>query len=192
MNKIWVTESGIIHYRKPEMEAKECVEVQQQPDAPMTNDVKTVRDALCKYESQDKMELDFCYEGGSQDAVMCAKAFYPYAKATLDRMIETPAPIECQHEIIDIRNEVIQSGYMCKKCNALFKSGDHNAPIKKEEQIEGLEEAVEFRREIAEFNINRVNRFFGMNKDKPELSLDTILWIAASAYLKLQSATQED
>ena len=60
---------------------------------------------------------------------------------------------------------------------------DKAAPV---ERIEGLKEAVEFRREIAEFGISRVDNFFGMNKEKPKLSLDTILWIAARAYLKLQ------
>lgn len=43
----------------------------------------------------------------------------------------TPAPTDCQHEIIDIRNEVVQSGYMCKKCNAVFSAGDHNAQSEK-------------------------------------------------------------
>lgn len=33
MKSIWITESGIIHHRKPEMDATEYVEVQQQVDA---------------------------------------------------------------------------------------------------------------------------------------------------------------
>jgi len=55
-------------------------------------------------------------------------------------------------------------------------------------KIERLEEAVEFRRELVEFSIDRVKNFFGMNKDKPEISLDAVLWIAARAYLELQNA----
>ena len=31
----------------------------------------------------------------------------------------------CDHEIIDIRNEIVQTGYMCKKCGKAFRSGDH-------------------------------------------------------------------
>ena len=58
-------------------------------------------------------------------------------------------------------------------------------------QIDRLLEAVEFRREVAEFAIDRVKDFYGMNKDKPELSLDAILWIAACEYLKLISAAPQ-
>ena len=28
----------------------------------------------------------------------------------------------CQHEIVDARNQVITSGYLCVKCNAVFKA----------------------------------------------------------------------
>ena len=31
----------------------------------------------------------------------------------------------CDHVIIDIRNKVIVSGYMCTKCNSCFAAGDH-------------------------------------------------------------------
>jgi hypothetical protein len=31
----------------------------------------------------------------------------------------------CDHSIVDARNSVIQSGYMCIKCNALFRAHDH-------------------------------------------------------------------
>ena len=30
-----------------------------------------------------------------------------------------------QCEIVDARNEIIESGYMCIKCNKLFKAYDH-------------------------------------------------------------------
>ena len=58
-------------------------------------------------------------------------------------------------------------------------------------QIARLPEAVEFRRKVAEFSIDRVKNFYGMNKDKPELSLDAVLWIAACEYLKLISAAPQ-
>lgn len=63
---------------------------------------------------------------------------------------------------------------------------DKAAPVERIIQIARLPEAVEFRREVAEFAIDRVKNFYGMNKDRPELSLDAILWIAACEYLKLQ------
>ena len=31
----------------------------------------------------------------------------------------------CDHSLIDARNDIIQSGYMCIKCNALFRANDH-------------------------------------------------------------------
>ena len=68
---------------------------------------------------------------------------------------------------------------------------DKAVPEGKLIQIERLQEAVEFRREIAEFGINRVKNFFGMNEDKPEVSLDAILWMAACEYLKLISSAPQ-
>ena len=32
---------------------------------------------------------------------------------------------ECNHTIVDCRNEIITNGYMCTECNALFAAGDH-------------------------------------------------------------------
>lgn len=31
----------------------------------------------------------------------------------------------CEHSLIDARNEIIKSGYMCVKCYALFRAHDH-------------------------------------------------------------------
>lgn len=79
------------------------------------------------------------------------------------------------HEEVAMKWDGFRAGY--------YTQPKQSAPV---ERIDRLKEAVEFRREMAEFGIKRVDKFFGMNKDKPELSLDTILWIAANAYLKLQ------
>ncbi len=32
---------------------------------------------------------------------------------------------KCEHEIVDARNKIVKSGYMCKKCGKGFASGDH-------------------------------------------------------------------
>ena len=89
------------------------------------NDLKTVRDALESAKTFLGQTVYVRGYGEQQYSEVCV------ALSILDRMIETPAPTECQHEIIDIRNDVIQSGYMCKKCNILFSAGDHNAPTEK-------------------------------------------------------------
>ncbi len=31
----------------------------------------------------------------------------------------------CEHSIVDARNPIIRSGYLCTKCGALFRAGDH-------------------------------------------------------------------
>jgi len=41
-----------------------------------------------------------------------------------DRHIQSPQLQQCQHVIVDCRNEVVVSGYMCTKCNAVFAAGD--------------------------------------------------------------------
>lgn len=33
----------------------------------------------------------------------------------------------CQHRIVDARNPIIKSGYVCLNCGALFAAGDHDA-----------------------------------------------------------------
>lgn len=37
----------------------------------------------------------------------------------------------CDHIIVDARNEVIQSGYVCIKCFEPFAAGDHNGDTNK-------------------------------------------------------------
>lgn len=32
---------------------------------------------------------------------------------------------KCNHIIVDARNEVIKSGYICIKCYQMFEAGDH-------------------------------------------------------------------
>jgi hypothetical protein len=45
---------------------------------------------------------------------------------------------ECAHEIVDARNEYVESGFMCVKCNAVF-AGRHAAPIPATElTVEGI------------------------------------------------------
>lgn len=31
----------------------------------------------------------------------------------------------CEHELVDARNKIIESGYICIKCGAAFKAHDH-------------------------------------------------------------------
>lgn len=40
-------------------------------------------------------------------------------------LIRLKSKKECQHIIVDCRNKVITSGYMCTECNAVFAAGDH-------------------------------------------------------------------
>ena len=49
------------------------------------------------------------------------KAFHELNNA-VEESLSLPQVMNCDHEIISIKNEVITSGYMCVKCNELFKS----------------------------------------------------------------------
>jgi hypothetical protein len=42
----------------------------------------TKEEALAIFKSQDKQELDFCYEGGSKDAIFVAKTLARYLLST--------------------------------------------------------------------------------------------------------------
>ena len=80
------------------------------------------------------------------------------------------------------RTDEYDDGYR-NAIDHLAAAGYLRAPL---ERIDRLQEAIEFRREIAEFSIKQHEKYFGMNKDRPEISLDTILWMGACAYAKLQ------
>lgn len=62
MKKIWITESGIIHHRKPEMEAKEFVEAQ--PDAALLDAVKAQHSILQHLVSSSRKYHDGYFSGG--------------------------------------------------------------------------------------------------------------------------------
>ena len=76
-----------------------------------------------KYLSFDK-HLDYdtlvmgTDDGTGIKAYTLGKLIEGFAQSELEK-------VDCQHVIVDARNEVIQSGYMCIKCNTLFESGDH-------------------------------------------------------------------
>jgi hypothetical protein len=64
----------------------------------------------------DQMKwLDYDYEamGGA------------YAGAVVNNGVLDDVSGCTQCEIVDARNEIIESGYMCIKCNKLFKAYDH-------------------------------------------------------------------
>jgi len=50
-----------------------------------------------------------------EDAKTCVKDFLMQKHRELSEY-------DCLHEIIDIRNSVIESGFMCIKCKALFRA----------------------------------------------------------------------
>jgi len=39
-----------------------------------------------------------------------------------------PEADKCKHRIADARNPVVQSGYVCVDCHALFQAADHQSP----------------------------------------------------------------
>ena len=39
-----------------------------------------------------------------------------------------PKADKCKHRIADARNPVVQSGYVCVDCHALFQAADHQSP----------------------------------------------------------------
>jgi len=49
-----------------------------------------------------------------------------------------PVKEECQHHIVDARNEFIESGYICIHCYELFRGTNITHPVKELKQIKGV------------------------------------------------------
>lgn len=49
----------------------------------------------------------------------------------VDVYLAAPLPLGkyCQHRLVDARNAVIQSGYMCIDCGAVFRAADHSSAV---------------------------------------------------------------
>jgi len=62
-------------------------------------------------------------------------------KKRLISKLPASAPVQedkCAHVIVDARNEVIKSGYMCIKCKAIFKAHEHQKPTDERELLLGF------------------------------------------------------
>lgn len=49
------------------------------------------------------------------------------------------SPVSCAHRIVDARNPIITSGYLCLDCGSLFAAADHDNPKRSPVSAEGLE-----------------------------------------------------
>ncbi|KKN63238.1 hypothetical protein LCGC14_0503560 [marine sediment metagenome] len=84
--------------------------------------------------NKDQQQELFDYMSNEHDVLLLQSEMQEIENIFI-KAVQSEAVAGCRHEIIDARNEVIESGYMCTKCGAFF-SGQQSS------QSEAMEKDV--------------------------------------------------
>lgn len=99
----------------------------------------------------------------------------------------TVAEPKCAHRIVDARNPIVKSGYLCIDCGAVFGAADHDGA---KQQVEPSDEAASYKRmfEDAVRSLAAIDEALGIDPDESGGAAPILEAIAA---LKKQAAQQQ-
>ena len=63
----------------------------------------------------------------------------PLAREAARAALAAPEQATCLHRIADMRNEIVESGYMCLDCGAVFAAADHSTAPSPQQRDESKE-----------------------------------------------------